>query len=512
MGWWQTRLLRNLALRMWLWLTQWLDRAQSNPASETTAESIAADVPIRSASEDLLRRVPFAKRIADVLAVANIRDGRVFAIRGAWGYGKSSLKNLVIEQLAGRTPTPQWLEFNPWQWGDSDTITRALFTEMASKLGGAHSQQAARRAHALRKYGALLTSSAGALRKAGDAKGLAEWLASVGLVAAGVGIALPNLPVATIAATLLIGAGVIKVVGAAIGHLGRDRSSEPLDAVRKDLEQRLARLDRPLIVFVDDIDRLEPDQIRLLFRQIKVNANLPKIVFVLLFQPSIVVSALEPVAGTEGRDFLEKIVQANFDLPRVPREKLVQIFSEQLNVLVGRLATPENGFEEVRWGNVLAGGMQPQIRNLRDVRRLLTSISIHLPLHEGTNAFEVNIIDLLALETLRVFEPELHAAISESKELLLQSRRHNDRRDEKDREAVKALIVLANEKRRPACQSLVEELFPPPNGLSAAATMAMTGSDHGWRPNGSAQHGRSIDTLSYSFPKGLYLSPISSRL
>jgi predicted KAP-like P-loop ATPase len=398
--------LKVIVRAAWSWLAQRLGAAEAQPTSEPTPEMIIADVPIRSASEDLLRRVPFATRIADVLAASNIRDGRVFAIRGSWGYGKSSLKNLIIEQLSGRTPTPLWLEFNPWQWGDSDTITRALFTEMASKLGGSQSPQAALRARALRKYGDLLTRSAQALRQAADATNFAALLLTLGVLASAIGFVFPNLPAGAVGAIILFAAVIIKFVGMAFSYIGRDRSAEPLDAVRKDLEERLATLDRALIVFVDDIDRLEPDQIRLLFRQIKVNANLPKIVFVLLFQPSIVVNALEPVARSEGREFLEKIVQANFDLPQVPRERLIQIFAEQLNEVVGRLAVPENGFEEVRWGNVLVGGMQPLIRNLRDVRRLLTSISIHLPLHEGANAFEVNIIDLLGLETLRVFEPD----------------------------------------------------------------------------------------------------------
>jgi hypothetical protein len=43
---------------------------------------------------------------------------------------------------------------------------------------------------------------------------------------------------------------------------------------------------------------------------------------------------------------------------------------------------------------------------------------------------------------------------------LLQVGGQTDRRDEKDRDAIKALIELAHEKRRSACQNLFEELFP----------------------------------------------------
>lgn len=96
---------------------------------------IGADVPIRTAKQDLLRRVGYAERIAIILSELSLDEGRVFAIRGPWGAGKSSLKNLVVEQLKNGSKRADWLEFNPWQWGDGDAIATALFQQIADKLG-----------------------------------------------------------------------------------------------------------------------------------------------------------------------------------------------------------------------------------------------------------------------------------------------------------------------------------------------------------------------------------------
>ncbi len=49
---------------------------------------IGAESPIRSISQDRLRRADFAERIAVVLSELSLREGRVFAIRGGWGFGK----------------------------------------------------------------------------------------------------------------------------------------------------------------------------------------------------------------------------------------------------------------------------------------------------------------------------------------------------------------------------------------------------------------------------------------
>ena len=74
---------------------------------------IGAEHPIKTASEDRFRRNEIAVRIAQVLSELNLNEGRVFSIRGGWGFGKSSLKNLIIEQLNAESRKANWLDFNP---------------------------------------------------------------------------------------------------------------------------------------------------------------------------------------------------------------------------------------------------------------------------------------------------------------------------------------------------------------------------------------------------------------
>lgn len=246
-----------------------------------------------------------------------------------------------------------------------------------------------------------------------------------------------------------------------MAHFGRDRGADPIDDVRRELEAQLRNLDRPLVVFVDDIDRLEPEQIRMLLRQVKANANLPNIVFVLLFQASIVEQALDPVVDGEGRAFLEKIVQANFDLPVVPPAVVHRIFAAELAEVCERFATEANGFSYTRWGNVFVGCIQPFLLNVRDARRLLSSIAIHLPLHVEEQGLEVNLVDFLLLETLRVFEPDLRETLGRERTLVLQERRFpQDGRADADRAAAVHHLEAVAPARRNAARDAVIELFP----------------------------------------------------
>ncbi|MEE1917385.1 MULTISPECIES: KAP family P-loop NTPase fold protein [Pseudomonas] len=460
-----------------IWLANLRGTTSAAPLAPPSME-IGTEAPIRTKGEDRLRRVGYAYRIADVLSELSPREGRVFAIRGGWGFGKSSLKHLVIEQLEARDKHSNWLDFNPWQWGDGNAISRALFGQIADRLGGDNSQEALKRAATLRKYGAILSGASAPLKQAGGSQQkITTILTNASLIsfASSIGFDLPS--AATVAGILAGIAIAISLLGRWLSHLGRDRSNESLDQVRKALEERLRELKRPLIVFVDDIDRLEQDQIRVLLRQVKANANLPNIVFVLLFQPSIVESALDPVADGDGRAFLEKIVQASFDLPMVPTHMVHRIFTENLSQLANSYATEKNGFDQTRWGNALIGSIQPRLRNMRDAHRLVSSVAVHLPLHASGDLLEVNIVDFLVLETLRVFEPDLHETISLEQSLLLQGGRHlGDGKRPTAEAAIKDLLNTVPEDRRELAKETIKLLFPQ-------AEWAMGGPryDHGFQ-------------------------------
>ncbi|MFT5330402.1 MAG: putative KAP-like P-loop ATPase [Parasphingorhabdus sp.] len=429
---------------------------------ESRESKLLTDTPITTANEDLLRRTAFAKRIALLLSSSRSHEGQVFAIRGSWGAGKTSFKNLVVEHLNGIETAPNWLDFNPWQWSDSSQIIRALFQEIANKLGSPYSAPASNRAKNLRKYGDILTGSGRIIQKNGqNVESVSQWVAiaaSFGAIAS-LGLDIPQAKSLTMFATFI--AAIAFLSGKLLSWFGRDRWDKPIHEIRDDLEESLRSIDKPLVIFIDDIDRLEADEIRSLIRNVKANANLPNITFVLLYQPQVVESALENIAGVSGRDFLEKIVQISFDLPAISPEQVQRIFTAELSSIADSYATEKNGFENIRWGNCLINCILPHIKNLRDARRLLASFSIHIPVHEGPRAFEANIIDALTIETLRVFDPKLHQAIYDNRNLFLQEKRfRGDGQDQRDKDKLEEVISLSRIDKEIVIDTF-KELFPP---------------------------------------------------
>ena len=90
----------------------------------------SADRPINSMSEDLLGREGFAKSLAKAIHNWKGNDSLVMALYGEWGSGKTSIKNMVVDDLQNYGEIiPEIVEFNPWQWASQQGLLEAFFRE-----------------------------------------------------------------------------------------------------------------------------------------------------------------------------------------------------------------------------------------------------------------------------------------------------------------------------------------------------------------------------------------------
>ena len=96
----------------------------------------SADRPIESARQDVLNRSSFAAGLAESIRACNGKDSLVIALEGGWGTGKTSVKNMVLENLRSiRSKCPQIIEFSPWQISGTGTLVGAFFQELGIALG-----------------------------------------------------------------------------------------------------------------------------------------------------------------------------------------------------------------------------------------------------------------------------------------------------------------------------------------------------------------------------------------
>ncbi|MEI7673389.1 MAG: P-loop NTPase fold protein, partial [Deltaproteobacteria bacterium] len=148
-----------------------------------------------------------------------------------------------------------------------------------------------------------------------------------------------------------------------------------------------------------------PEETRQLFTVVKALADFPNVVYLMAFDREVAAQAIGNQGGLPGDRYLEKIIQVPFELPPVDRVALRAALLNRLDeVLVG---TPDYLFDKAYWTNVFFDGIDALIQVPRDIVRFSNTLAITYPTVIG----EVNPVDFVAIEALRVFLPDLYDTI-----------------------------------------------------------------------------------------------------
>ncbi|GAB2493278.1 KAP family P-loop domain protein [Promicromonospora xylanilytica] len=331
------------------------------------------DAPIETAADDLLERARLAHDlIRDILKI-DARTGLVVGVMGPWGHGKSSFVNLITEDLEA-LPEIEVVDFNPWLFSGTHQLAEAFLAELAAQL----------EVNDKAKFG-------------GVAKNIRDY--------ADVLRPLAVLPV--------VGAWTDRVIDMAkeLAASYHERNEQSVSDLRDKISAQLSALESPVVVVIDDIDRLTTEEIRDMFRLVRLTASFPNVIYLLSFDRERVESALEE-SGSAGRMYLEKIVQVGFDIPSTPatflREKLLSDFDD----VVRRNSEPR--FNRERWPNVYAEIIEPLVHSVRDIDRLVAGSRFAVI----SLGHEIDIVDILALEAIRLFNPAFFEVIRRNRDFL----------------------------------------------------------------------------------------------
>ena len=337
------------------------------------------DSPISSPDKDLFGYNPLAQTIAK--CILNVREpvGCVVAVHGRWGSGKSSLVNLVIHHLEATEATGLTvLQFQCWLYRSEDALAVGFFRELHAGLNSVLPGHEKAKT-ALQKIGARVAGSGPLLG------------AAVGIVGGSIGEQVTTQ-----------GFQVIENL------IKTDESDE---ALQRRIIEALEKSNRRLLIVIDDIDRLTPEEALVIFRLIKSVGRLPNVIYLLAYDRIVIEKVVEERYPSEGVHYLEKIVQVGFDLLEPNQSKLIEMFKSQIKEIVG----DEDISDQYHFGNMFYEVVAPELQTPRDVLRLSNALSVTYEAVRG----EVDAADFLAIETLRLFRPNLYRTIRSNKSILV---------------------------------------------------------------------------------------------
>lgn len=200
-------------------------------------------------------------------------NSTVFGLVGAWGTGKTTLLSEIRTHL--QAADWQIVDFSPWSAGDVGSITSEFAVALASafpdKSGG-------KLREAILKYARFGTP------------------------------ALALIPFA--------GATVSGLADAALSELG---TRPPWQVTFDDLSKQIAQQGSRVLMVVDDVDRLDHDELRSLLRVVRLLGRFRNVHYLLAYDQITIDHKLRASNADGGTsEFMEKIVQHPFEVPPAP--------------------------------------------------------------------------------------------------------------------------------------------------------------------------------------------------
>lgn len=321
------------------------------------------DEPITSSEEDLLNRKIDAYDAAEkLLATKTENNAFTFGIVAPWGNGKTSFLYMMKEHIdAEFADDVVTISFHSWKYGKSSNLTYLFFEELSK---------------ALAPYSTIFSR---------DIIRYARTVSSI------------ENP-------------TMKFLGSILGCLVPQTVEEQYE----DLKKKISNIQRKIVVFIDDIDRLGANEIEELFRLVRNTSNLPSMYFVMAYDKKYVVDTLKNMFPSHSLSYTEKILQEEFFLPIIKGNELKAVLREKLSVFL-------NSEEMEQVDKLLNRELFNSIdvfnymETLRDIKRFANALYLHLRKLHG----EIDICDYIILEILRQQYPFVLALIIDRKNDIL---------------------------------------------------------------------------------------------
>lgn len=339
------------------------------------------DSPIKSAKDDALGRAEFAKSLGREIAEWKDEDSIVIGLYGAWGAGKSSVINIALEEIKNLKKgkkKPIIFYFNPWNYSDQEKLVFTFLQELARSVSYYDPSE--------------------------DAKKVGKELMAYSK------FFVPLAFIPPVTGLSLLFNKLLNSVGEAVSAWGQLKE-KPIEEYKKSIARYIKKLDRKIIIVIDDIDRLNRKEIRQVFQLVKQNANFSNVIYILPFDHQKVAEAMDE-ESYPGKSYIEKIVQIPFSIPQLEIVKLRRVLFNELDRLIKPL--PEKDWDDKHWGNVFHDGLKEFFTSLRQVKRFVNSLEFNF----SRISNDVNVVDFIALEVIRVFCPKVYEAMARNKSTL----------------------------------------------------------------------------------------------
>tara|TARA_R110002126_G_scaffold9840_1_gene44209 strand:- start:12492 stop:15221 length:2730 start_codon:yes stop_codon:yes gene_type:complete len=336
------------------------------PKRKVYRSQFSNDEPIQVKGDDKLDYEAYVDNLYKILIHESFPKAFSIGLVGPWGNGKSSVLDLVKNELETNEADRRkniFIHFLPYLNHNEDDIINEFFLLLSSQL----SKFDGRISNQILKYSQKLTD----LYKS---KNLVDFVSK---------------PPDNI----------------------YDQAAKEL---YEDINQSLFRIDKKIIVFIDDLDRLSGEEIIQVLKLIRNTANFNNTIFVVAMDKDYVLQRLKKSKQILNSAYLEKFFQLEIYLPEIDSNVLKESFLKSFENYKNKDMT--NFSDDMKTALLDKNTLfDDYVKNLRDVKRYSNQIKFDYPFIKN----EIDLIDFINFTFLKTRFPSIVNQLYKDKSNLL---------------------------------------------------------------------------------------------
>ena len=328
--------------------SHWMRKKAKKVRAHEGGKGYDVESPCSSRDEDLLGRREEAKALARKLFQTDTSRGAfTLGLTAPWGAGKTSFLLTVKEHLKARySKEVVLIDFNPWMYRKAPNLTPVFFEEFS---------------RALAPYSSALAS------------GFISYL--------------NNILAKESNAWLWLG----------LRLLPQGFNVKSTSGQYKFLSQEIRHMGRKIFIFIDDVDRLESEEIVELFGLVRNSSSFPHITYFLAYDKEYVSSQLQSKFGQHTHRYMEKILQEEYALAQITPEQLEVALAIELE-RIGNTTL----LRDIKKSGI---NLVHHLLTLRVIKRICNTLSSFRKDLEGNVAlFDWFVIELIRTQYPRLFD------------------------------------------------------------------------------------------------------------
>ena len=295
----------------------------------------------------------YASHILDKLIVTDTRKhSYALGVTGSWGSGKTTFLEVLKSHVKGRA---EIVIFNPWMCRTPEQVTLDFFASLRHQLSP--------------KY--IISKSI---------KDYARTLNGISLT--------PFL-------------GLSLNIHAVQG--------DSLYVKKKKLSDKLAELPKPVIVFIDDLDRLEREEVFEVLRLIRNTADLSNLIYVVAYDKAYVRQVLEQKNIGNALGYLEKIFPIEVSLPKVEKYLIWDVLHSDINAQASSDEFVKQLFQDFNTFDVEL--VLQILSTYRRAKRFARIYMLNTTYINRELNLEIKRVDLFWLILLQVYDPKVYEVL-----------------------------------------------------------------------------------------------------